>query len=197
MTKGPAMRRKKIDLILSSFGVVLTVFLVVAGSLLLVGANFARNTVTDQLTAQSITFDEDASSLPPELADWAGVPVVDGPSAKAYSDLIAVHVAAATGGKSYSEVSGAWFADGKPGPSADQNNPNSYDVRMTAFMGNSLRGMLLNAYAFWTIGTIALIAAWVVFALALVSLVFTVLGFRHAAALDDAPPARAPELQKA
>ena len=32
-------------------------------------------------------------------------------------------------------------------------------LAMTAFMGNSLRGLLLNAYAFWTIGTIALIAA--------------------------------------
>lgn len=189
------MRRKKIDLILSSFGVVLTVFFVVAGSLLLVGANFARSTVAEQLTVQNISFDADASTLPAELADWAGVAVVDGPSAKAYSDLIAVHVAGATEGKSYSEVSGQWFADGKPGPSADQNTPNSYDVRMTAFMGNSLRGMLLNAYAFWTIGTIALIAAWVVFALALVSLVFTVLGFRHAAVVDEAPPARAPELQ--
>ncbi len=192
------MRRKKIDLILSSLGIVLTVFLVVAGSLLLVGANFARSTVTDQLTAQNISFDADPANLPPDLASWAGVAVVDGPSAQAYSDMIGEHVAAATGGKSYSEVSGQWFADGKPGPSADQNTPNSYDVRMTAFMGNSLRGMLLNAYAFWTIGTIALIGAWVVFALALVSLVFTVLGFRHASTIaDEAPPARAPELQKA
>lgn len=191
------MRRKKIDLILSSFGVVLTVFFVVAGSLLLVGANVARSTVTDQLASQNIAFDADASKLPADLASWAGTPVTDGPSAKAYSDMIAEHVLAATGGKSYSEVSGQWFADGKPGPSADQNNPNSYDIRMTAFMGNSLRGLLLNAYAFWTIGTIALIAAWVVFALALVSLVFTVLGFRHASHADEIPPARAPELQNA
>lgn len=190
------MRRKKIDLIASSLGVVLTVFLAIAGGMLLWGANFARSTVTDQLTAQNITFDADAANLPDSLKDWAGVPVSDGPSAKAYSDLIAVHVAGATGGKSYSQVSGDWFAAGKPGPSADQNNPNSYDLRMTAFMGESLRGMLLNAYAFWTIGTIALIAGWVVLALAVVALVFTVLGFRHAAVTDDLPPARAPELQR-
>lgn len=108
-----------------------------------------------------------------------GVAVVDRDSAKAYSDLIAVHISGTTGGLSYSEVSGKWMADGKPGPAADQNEPNSYDVRMTAFMGESLRGLLLNACAFGTIGSIAVLAAWVMLGLALVMLILTVLGFRH------------------
>ncbi len=77
------------------------------------------------------------------------------------------------------------MADGKPGPSADQNEPNSYDVRMTAFMGESLRGMLLNAYAFGTIGSIAVLAAWVMLGLALVMLILTVLGFRHLRRIDE------------
>lgn len=179
------MRRKNFDRIMSSFGVVLTIFLVVAGGLLLWGANFAKGTVTDQLTVQNITFDEDATKLPDNLKEWAGKPVTDGEGAKAYSDLIAVHVAGATGGKSYSQASGAWFADGKPGPSADQNTPTSYDVRMTAFMGESLRGVLLTAYAFWMIGSIAAIAGWVVLALALVALVLTVMGFVHASKVGD------------
>jgi hypothetical protein len=179
------MRRKNFDRILSFSGVILTVFLAIAGGLLLWGANFAKATVTDQLTQQNIAFDADPANLPPELADWAGVVVTDGESAKAYSDMIAIHIDAATGGKSYSQVSGDWFAAGKPGPSADQNEPNSYDIRMTAFMGESLRGMLLNAYAFWTIGTIAAIAGWVVLVLALVSLVATILGFRHAGKVED------------
>lgn len=173
------MRRKSLDSILSLTGLVVTVVLVVVGVLLMWGGNFAKDTVTQQLSVQNIAFDEDASKLPPELAQWAGAAVTDGSSAKAYSDLIAVHVAGATQGKSYSEVSGAWFADGKPGPSADQNNPNSYDLRMTAFMGESLRGLLLNAYAFWTIGTIAVTAAWVMFLLAAIMLILTILGFRH------------------
>lgn len=179
------MRRKKVDLILSFTGVVLTLFLAIAGGLLLWGGGFAKTTVTDQLTAQNIAFDADAAKLPPELAQWAGVAVTDGESAKAYSDMIAVHVAGATGGKSYSQVSGDWFAAGKPGPAADQNNPTAYDVRMTAFMGESLRGLLLNAYAFWTIGTIATIAGWVLLGLAVVMLVLTILGFRHASSVSE------------
>lgn len=180
------MRRKNFDRILSFSGILLTVFLTIAGGLLLWGANFAKSTVTEQLTQQNITFSADAASLPDNLKQWAGTPVTDGQSAQAYAELIAEHVAAATGGKSYSEVSSQWFADGKPGPSADQNKPNSYDIRMTAFMGETLRGLLLNAYAFWTIGTIAAIAGWVVLALAAVSLVLTVLGFRHASRAGDA-----------
>lgn len=179
------MRRKKVDLILSFTGVVLTLFLAIAGGLLLWGGGFAKTTVTDQLTAQNIAFDADAANLPPELAQWAGVAVTDGESAKAYSDMIAVHVAGATGGKSYSQVSGDWFAAGKPGPAADQNNPTPYDIRMTAFMGESLRGLLLNAYAFWTIGTIATIAGWVLLGLSVVMLILTILGFRHASSVTE------------
>ena len=173
------MRRKSLDQILSLTGLVVTVVLVVVGMLALWGGNFAKDSVKEQLEVQNIAFDADPASLPPELADWAGVAVTDGESAKAYSDLIAVHIAGTTGGLSYSEVSGQWFADGKPGPAADQNTPTSYDIRMTAFMGESLRGLLLNAYAFWTIGSLAVTAAWVFFGMALVMLVLTILGFNH------------------
>lgn len=180
------MGRKSVDLLLSSIGLVLTLVFVVSGALLMWGGTFAKDTVTTQLTAQNIAFNEDASTLPPELADWAGKAVVDGESARAYSDLIAVHIADATGGKSYSQVSGDWFAAGKPGPAADQNEPSSYDIRMTAFMGETLRGVLLNAYAFWTMGTIAVYAAWAAWAAALAMLVLTILGFRHASKADTA-----------
>ena len=186
------MRRKSLDMILSLTGLVVTVVLVVVGTLLMWGGNFAKDTVTQQLTVQSIAFDADAANLPPELAEWAGVAVTDGTSAKAYSDMIAIHIAGATGGKSYSEVSGQWFADGKPGPSADQNTPTSYDVRMTAFMGEALRGLLLNAYAFWTMGSIAVVAAWVMFGLAGVMALLTILGFVHLARAREEDLAFAP-----
>jgi len=179
------MRRKSLDQILSLTGLVVTVVLVVVGLLLMWGGNFAKDSVQGQLEVQNIAFSEDPASLPPELAQWAGVAVTDGDSAKAYSDLIAVHISGATGGLSYSEVSGEWMADGKPGPSADQNEPSSYDVRTTAFMGESLRGLLLNAYAFGTIGAIAVLAAWVFLGLAVVMLILTVLGFRHVRTTDE------------
>lgn len=174
------MERSSVDKLLALIGLVLTIVFVVAGALLMWGGNFAKSTVTEQLTSQKITFDADASKLPPSVAEWAGVTVNDGPSAKAYSDMIAIHVGLATQNKSYSEVSGDWFAAGKPGPAADQNKPTAYDVRMTAFMGETLRGMLLNAYAFWTIGTVAVFAAWAAWAAAVVMLVLTILGFSHA-----------------
>lgn len=187
------MRRKSLDQILSLTGLIVTIVLVVVGVLLMWGGNFAKDTVTQQLTQQNIAFDEDATKLPEELAGWAGKSVTDGESAKAYSDLIAVHIAGATGGKSYSQVSGQWFADGKPGPAADQNSPTSYDVRMTAFMGESLRGLLLNAYAFWTIGTIAVTAAWIMFGLAAIMLILTILGFRHLSKAGEGDVAFAPK----
>ena len=187
------MRRKSLDQILSLTGLVVTVVLVIVGMLLMWGGNFAKDTVTAQLSVQNIAFDEDAAKLPPELAQWAGVAVTDGESAKAYSELIAVHVAGATDGKSYSQVSGQWFADGKPGPAADQNAPSSYDVRMTAFMGEMLRAALLNAYAFWTIGSIAVFAAWVMFGLAGIMLVLTILGFAHLSRTREDDVAFAPK----
>jgi len=179
------MRRKSLDQVLSLTGLVLTVTLVVVGILAMWGGNFAKDSVKQQLEVQNIAFSEDAESLPAELADWAGVAVTDGDSAKAYSDLIAVHIDSTTGGMSYSEVSNQWFADGKPGPAVDQNEPNSYDIRMTAFMGESLRGLLLNAYAFWTIGSIAVIAGWVLLGLAAVMLILTILGFNHLRRTDE------------
>ena len=62
------MRRKSLDQIVSLTGLVVTIVLVVAGMLLMWGGNFAKDTVTQQLTVQNIAFDEDAAKLPPELA---------------------------------------------------------------------------------------------------------------------------------
>jgi hypothetical protein len=49
----------------------------------------------------------------------------------------------------------------------------------TLFKGETLRGLLLNAYAFWQIGQIALIVGIVALAAAAVMLVLSVLGFMH------------------
>ena len=49
----------------------------------------------------------------------------------------------------------------------------------TVFQGTTLRGLLLEAYAFWQMGQIALYAAIACFVLAAVMLIFTILGFVH------------------
>jgi hypothetical protein len=49
----------------------------------------------------------------------------------------------------------------------------------TVFQGTTLRGLLLNAYAFWQIGQIALWAAIAAFIGGAIFLVLSILGFLH------------------
>ena len=166
------MRRRSFDKVLSVTGFVLAVFLLVLGSLLLWGGIFAQNKVTAELSSQKVSFSSDASALPPDLQQYAGVQVTSGPLAKAYSDLIGVHLNGVAGGKTYSEVSDEWIAGGMTDATLAQE-------RTTLFMGETLRGMLLNAYGYWVFGTIALIGAWVSLAGALVLLILAILGLSH------------------
>ena len=49
----------------------------------------------------------------------------------------------------------------------------------TVFKGDTLRGMLLNAYAFGTLGQIAMVASYVSFAGGILFLILALLGFSH------------------
>ena len=62
-------------------------------------------------------------------------------------------------------------------------------LRQSLFMGTTLRGMLLNAYAFATLGTIAMWAAIASFIGAAVMGALGILGLRHAHKVEgvDAP----------
>jgi hypothetical protein len=166
------------DILISSTGVMLTIVLLVAGGLLFWGYSFANGNVHDQLAAQKIFFPPTGSRAlaPPEvgryLNQYAGQQLVNGAQAKAYADhFIAVHLREAAGGQTYAQVS-----------SQALRNPNDAKLAgqvQTLFRGETLRGLLLNAYAFWKIGQIALWAGIAAFALAGVMLVLTVLGFWH------------------
>ena len=57
-------------------------------------------------------------------------------------------------------------------------------LRQTLFMGTTLRGMLLNAYAFATLGTIAMWAAIAAFIGSAVLFVLGFLGLRHAHSVE-------------
>jgi hypothetical protein len=179
------MRRRMFDLLLSTTGIVLTIVLLVAGGLLFWGYSFANTSVHDQLAAQRIFFPpKDSEALaPPEIGrylnQYAGQQLVNGAQAQAYADhFIAVHLKETAGGKTYAEVS-----------TLARQNPNDAKLAgqvQTLFRGETLRGLLLNAYAFWKIGQLALIASIVSSALAGIMLVLTVLGFWH---LRRVPPA--------
>jgi hypothetical protein len=185
------MRRRMFDLLLSTTGIVLTVVLLVAGGLLFWGYNFANTSVHDQLAAQRIFFPpKDSEALaPPEIGrylnQYAGQQLINGAQAQAYADhFIAVHLKETAGGKTYAEVS-----------TLARQNPNDAKLAgqvQTLFRGETLRGLLLNAYAFWKIGQLALIASIVSFALAGVMLVLTILGFWHLRRVGPAEELMAP-----
>jgi hypothetical protein len=182
------MRRKSFDALVSVGGLLLTLVLVAAGALLLWAYSFTNSTVTNQLSAQKITFPTAAAfaqakpgtevtpGMLPYLEKYAGQQLTTGAQAEAYADhFIAVHLQEIGGGQTYSQLSGAAMA--LPKGSAAYTAAEA--KVQTVFQGTSLRGMLLNAYGWWQMGQIALIAAIVSFALAVATLVLSGLGLRH------------------
>jgi len=172
------MRRKAFDTILTAGGLVLSIVLLIAGGLLLWGYNFANSNVHDQLAQQKIFFPAAGSpalapaAIGPYLNRYAGQELLTGPQAKAYADhFIGVHASEIAGGKTYAEVSTAL--------QADPNNATLKAQQQSLFQGQTLRGLLLEAYGFWKIGQIAWLAAVASFVLAGVMLVLSVFGFGH------------------
>ena len=174
------MRRRTFDLITSSVGVLLAVLLLVAGGLLIWAYTFVNNQVTTQLTEQQIVFPAANSAaikaLPPAdaaaMTQYAGQQMTTGAQAETYANhFIAVHLKEIGGGKTYSQLSAESLA-----------NPGNAKLKAqvdTVFKGSTLRGLLLNAYAFWQIGQIALYAAIAAFVGGVIFLVLSILGFLH------------------
>ena len=185
--------RSSFDKLISWTGIVVAGVLLVAGGLLVWASSFATQNVHDQLAAQQITMPVAAALSTPEMKDqltqYAGQDLTTGAQAKAYADYyIQEHMNASSGGKTYSQVSGEFLAANKADPTA-QATKDLGDLRQSLFMGTTLRGMLLNAYAFATLGTIAMWAAIASFIGAAVMLTLGVVGLRHAHKVEgiDAP----------
>lgn len=187
------MKRKTLDLTLATVGVVVAVVLALAGGLLLFASSFTNNTVSTELSAQQIYFppaDQLATPELQQLQQYAGQQVTTGALAKSYADMIAVHLEAVAGGKTYSQVSSDWIASNPT--DASKRDQALGAQRQTLFQGETLRGLLLNTYAFSIFGTVALVAGVVALAGAVVLGVLAVLGFVHARRLPvtgsvDAP----------
>lgn len=181
------MKRSALDRLVSWVGLALAAVLLVAGVLLSVASTFINGQVANQLAAQKITMPVAAAygNLPAAdqaaLAPFAGQEMTNGAQAEAFADhYIQAHLNAMSGGKTYEEISGEYIQLTKD-PNADQTKLKELgDLRQTMFMGATLRGMLLNAYAFGTMATLAGIAAIAAFVGAAVMLVLSLLGFRHA-----------------
>ena len=171
------MRRRTLDALLTTGGLVLAVILLVAGGLLTWAHSFIDDQVTTQLSQQQIFFPPKGEAtaskeIGPYINKYAGQQLTTGDQAKAYADhFIAVHIAEMTGGKTYSQLS-----------TESRANPDDAELAgmvQTTFRGETLRGLLLNAYAFGTMGKIALIAAIASFVGAGVLFLLTILGFIH------------------
>jgi hypothetical protein len=114
------------------------------------------------------------------MRQYAGDQLTTGAQAETYADhFIAVHLQTIGGGKTYAQLSAE--------AQADPNNATLATTVNTVFKGETLRGLLLNAYAFGTIATLAGIAAIVAFVGGLVMLVLAGLGFRHGRRTPVAP----------
>lgn len=188
------MTRRTIDLLLSWTGLVVAVVLLVAGGLLVYGSTFVTNQVHDQLAEQKIFFPpaDSPAVKGPEFAamrQYGGEQLTTGPQAETYANhFIAVHLKQAAGGKTYAEVSAAALAD--------PENATLQGQAQTLFRGTALRGLLLNAYAFWTVGRIAAVGAIVSFIGGGVLLILSVIGFAHARRARRAGVERPAELDR-
>ena len=190
-----AVRRRTIDKILIGIGVVATGAFVVAGSLLSWGANFSDDYVHDELASQHIAF-PDAASLTEEgredLVKYAGQQVTTGEHAEAYASFIDGHLEATADGQTYADLGAVErtakaavteaVENGEPQAAVDELQAQADEVtaqRNTMFKGETLRGLLLSAFAWSTVGMIAGYAAIGAFIAAGMMAVLVVLGFVH------------------
>jgi len=170
------MRRKSFDIVASAAGLVIAAVMLIASALLFWGHSFVNDNVRTQLADQRITMPAgpaiDDPAIKPYLSKYAGQKMTNGAQAEAYANhFIKVHLKASTGDRTYSELS-----------TAARANPNDAELQglvQTSFRGETLRGLLLNAYAFWKMGQVALYGAWIALAGGLAMVLLSALGFVH------------------
>jgi hypothetical protein len=179
------MYRKVFDVLTSSGGALVVVVLLVAGGLLTWGHSFVNSNVHSQLARQEIAFPPKAAfahakagteitpGMIPSVSQYAGQQLLTGKQAEAYADhFIAIHLSELPYGGVYSKISAAAIAS--------PTNVKLKALEQTSFQGTTLRGLLLEAYAFSEIGLIMLFGAIASFVLAAFMLVLVALGFAHA-----------------
>jgi len=178
------MRRKTFDKLVASAGLLIAGVLAAVGGLLVFAHNFIGDQVSTQLSAQKIYFPDKGSealndpAVKPYLEQYAGQQLTTGAQAKVFADhYINVHLQKIGGGQTYSELSGKAMA-----------NPTDAKLQAqvgTVFKGETLRGMLLNAYAFDTMGTIAGYASYAAFGSAAVLAAMSAVGFAHGKKVNE------------
>jgi hypothetical protein len=184
------MQRRTFDILVSFTGVILAAILTVAGGLALWGHNYINHEVHAQLAAQKIYFppaNSPAIAAPEFKAmhQYAGQELTTGAQAEVYADhFIADHLTAIGGGKTYAQLSTQAMAQ--------PNNAKLAATVQKMFQGETLRGLLLNAYAFDKMGVLAGYAALAAFIGAGVLLLLSVVGLAHSQKVAPAEALLAP-----
>lgn len=175
------MNRSTLDKLISTTGLVVAAVLLCASGILFYAHSFVHSQVRNQLSAEKIEFPAAGSAglmaLPAAdqtaVARYAGQQLLTGAQAEVFADhYIAVHLKKIGGGKTYAELSAASIA-----APADQKLAGQVQ---TVFRGETLRGLLLNAYAFDTMALVAYYAAFGALVAGVLLVALSVLGFRHA-----------------
>lgn len=123
--------------------------MILVGAFAVVGGNYDKQVVHDQLAPQKIFFPPAGSpALLPGVKQYAGQQLLTGAQAKAYAnDFIGVHLTKIAGGQTYAQISAKSLADPK--------NKVLTGQKAALFQGETLRGLLLNAWGWSLVGTIA------------------------------------------
>ena len=131
--------------------------------------SFTNTQIHDQLAPQQISFPKDAASgLPDNLHAYAGQQVLTGDQAHAYAEkFIGLHLSEIGQGHPYSYWSGKAIADRAAATAATDPTlkaqltaqaAQEQGTADTLFKGDTLRGLLNEAYAFSVFGQIAFYA---------------------------------------
>jgi hypothetical protein len=137
---------------LTSVATVAALAMMILGVCALVGGNYTKQVVHDQLAPQKIFFPPAGSpALLPGVKQFAGQQLLTGAQAKAYANnFIGVHVTKIANGQTYAQVATASLAAPK--------NATLTAEKTALFQGETLRGLLLSAWGWSVVGAVATIA---------------------------------------
>jgi hypothetical protein len=207
------MKRRTLDILFSTGGVVLAGLLLIVGIVMTSNASFARNYVADQLGQQHITFKTaatltDEEKKAPCLVEYAGQKLTTGKQAECYAnEFIGLHLKSIANGQTYADLGTPQSQLQAQVTAAQKNNdPNLADLqkqlntitgqRNTLFTGETLRGLLLTSYGFSVFGEKAQQAAVVAYLAAALLLLLAIAGFAHALVTPRSRAFATPEREK-
>jgi hypothetical protein len=190
-----AVNRRTIDGVLIGAGILAIVVLAVTAGLLTWGNQFADDYVGRELSSQNITFpsaEELTGQGRDDLVQYADQPLDTGKEAEAYASFIDGHLEGIADGATYADLGAPESAAkdavtaavdaGSPQAEIDELQATADGVsgqRNSLFKGETLRGLLLSAYAWSTVGMIAGIAAIAAYIATALMAVLVGLGLIH------------------